>query len=111
MDIIKEEFETLMEQAATPAPLRKHTILCGCCGLPIGYIIGGHLIIRSRHHGEPHTNIVPLSGLASALNGAQTINISPFPDLFEPLALPEPERYDPVAEVSIKTLRHFRFAV
>lgn len=35
---------------------------CATCGLPFGYLIiqNGVILIESRHHGEIHTNIIPL---------------------------------------------------
>lgn len=35
---------------------------CATCGLPFGYLIiqNGVILIESRHHGEIHTNVIPL---------------------------------------------------
>lgn len=35
---------------------------CATCGLPFGYLVirDGVILIESRHHGETHTNLIPL---------------------------------------------------
>ena len=40
-------------------------ILLNCpeCGLPMAKLVGGALVIQSRHHGEKHTAIVAVSDL------------------------------------------------
>ena len=42
-------------------------IPCAQCNTPIAELIGGFLIIRSRHHGEKHTTVLNLISLASGL--------------------------------------------
>lgn len=43
--------------------LQSKVFKCACCGLPFARIENGVLIIESRHHGEKHTNVIPLSDL------------------------------------------------
>lgn len=35
---------------------------CATCGLPFGYLVirDGVILIESRHHGQVHTNLIPL---------------------------------------------------
>lgn len=41
-------------------PIKMH---CAECSTPIAEIMGGSLIIRSKHHGEKHTTSIAISEL------------------------------------------------
>lgn len=40
------------------------TLRCTCCNLPWARIENGVLVVRSRHHGEPHENFIALEELS-----------------------------------------------
>lgn len=42
---------------------------CDQCGTPVATLIGGALVIRSRHHSEKHVTVLNIFALASALMG------------------------------------------
>jgi len=35
-------------------------VQCDCCQLPAAEIVGGTLVIRSKHHGDRHTTVLSL---------------------------------------------------
>ena len=39
------------------------TLLCSQCNTPVAQLIGGYLIIQSKHHGERHTTVFNLTTL------------------------------------------------
>ena len=43
-----------------------HSIRCDHDGLKMAEIKDGHLILRSKHHGETHIKVVRLEGLVSS---------------------------------------------
>lgn len=43
------------------------TMICDGCGTPVAELIGGLLIIKSKHHGEQHITVLNLISLASGL--------------------------------------------
>jgi hypothetical protein len=40
---------------------------CSCCGYPFAIVVNGVLVIKSRHHGEQHTNTISLVDLVKLL--------------------------------------------
>lgn len=41
-----------------------HAIRCDHDGLKMAEVVGGCLVLRTRHHGEVHVKVVPLRELA-----------------------------------------------
>ena len=41
---------------------------CSCCGLPWAEIQNGCLVIKARHHGQEHINVLSLAQLAKLLS-------------------------------------------
>jgi hypothetical protein len=46
-------------------------LTCSSCRLPFARIHNGVLIIQSRHHGQPHVNVISLSDLVRLLEASQ----------------------------------------
>lgn len=42
-------------------------MICDKCGTPVAELIGGLLVIKSKHHGEQHITVLNLVTLASGL--------------------------------------------
>ena len=42
-------------------------VFCSHCGTPVAELVGGMLIIRSKHHGENHVTVLNLVSLAQGL--------------------------------------------
>lgn len=42
-------------------------MICASCGTPIAELVGGLLVIKSKHHGEQHITVLNLVSLASGL--------------------------------------------
>lgn len=42
-------------------------VRCDECNTPIFEVVGETLVIRTRHHGERHTSIIPLNSLGLIL--------------------------------------------
>ncbi len=47
-----------------------HAIRCDHDGLKMAEIQDGHLILRSKHHGETHVKVVRLAGLVAVKGGS-----------------------------------------
>lgn len=48
----------------------RQPVQCDCCQLPAAEIVGGALVIRSRHHGESHTTALSLDFIRRQLERA-----------------------------------------
>lgn len=53
---------TPAEPTRTTLSEERIPLRCATCGLPFGYLVirDGVILIESRHHGETHTNLIPL---------------------------------------------------
>lgn len=49
-----------------------HALPCDKCRLPYARVQNGCLVIESRHHGEIHTNAIPLAQVRALLEAALT---------------------------------------
>ncbi len=50
-------------EAPSVSKVPTHTVLWCDCGTPWAYIKNGILTVRSRHHGEVHTNQIAIAEL------------------------------------------------
>jgi hypothetical protein len=53
--------------AASILSVGKRTMICDGCGTPVAELIGGFLVIKSKHHGEQHITVLNLVSLAAGL--------------------------------------------
>ena len=52
-------------------------IRCDHDGLKMAEVKGGHLVLRTKHHGETHVKIVALLDLVRRDGGRQAVNEAP----------------------------------
>jgi len=41
------------------------TIKCGECSTPVFKVVGPNIVLLARHHGSPHTTVIPISSLVA----------------------------------------------
>lgn len=49
--------------------LRVNALPCAQCGTPFAEVVGGALVIRSKHHGREHVNVLTAEQLRLLLGG------------------------------------------
>lgn len=55
--------------------MRRTKLYCDQCGVPVAEVVGNTVVICSRHHGEKHTTVIPISVILVAMNGNLTVDI------------------------------------
>lgn len=61
---------TIKAASVSDSPQRNGPlVLCDQCNTPLFSLKGGMLIVKGRHHGDPHVTVLALDDLARVANG------------------------------------------